>query len=142
MHTAMVVLVAGFAGFDWWQWQRALEGNLRSWAYAFLWPMFAGFVIYMWIREIRDELEASAGEQTEGEQAGTSRAGSATAGRAKRDRLPPHVIMPARTMAAVRAERIRADEQDDEELAAYNRYLAELNARSTGGTGEHPEVRT
>jgi len=33
-----------------WQATRALAGNTLSWAYVFEWPLFAGYVIYMWWR--------------------------------------------------------------------------------------------
>ncbi|GAB3944200.1 hypothetical protein GCM10027614_33960 [Micromonospora vulcania] len=52
-HVAMVVLVVGFLGLGWWQVSRAAAGNSLSWGYAVEWPIFAGFVVYVWWREVR-----------------------------------------------------------------------------------------
>lgn len=37
----------------WWQAGRAAEGNTLSWAYMFEWPLFAIFLIVLWVREMR-----------------------------------------------------------------------------------------
>ena len=42
-----------------WQVDRALSGNTLSWAYAFEWPFFALYAIYMWWRLLHDEEEDS-----------------------------------------------------------------------------------
>ena len=52
-HVAMVVLVVGFLGLGWWQISRAAAGNSLSWAYAVEWPIFAGFVVFVWWREVK-----------------------------------------------------------------------------------------
>ncbi len=52
-HVAMIVLVATFLGLGWWQLGRGREGNSLSWGYAFEWPVFAGFVVLIWVREVR-----------------------------------------------------------------------------------------
>ena len=52
-HVAMVVLVVGFLGLGWWQISRAAAGNSLSWGYAVEWPIFAGFVVYVWWREVK-----------------------------------------------------------------------------------------
>ena len=52
-HAAMLVLVATFLGLGWWQLGRGREGNSLSWGYAFEWPVFAGFVVLIWVREVR-----------------------------------------------------------------------------------------
>jgi hypothetical protein len=49
----MVVLVATFLGLGWWQLGRGRGGNALSWGYAFEWPVFAGFVVLIWLREVR-----------------------------------------------------------------------------------------
>lgn len=116
-HALMVVLVAAFLGLGWWQWQRAGEGNARSFAYALEWPLFALFVIFMWVKEVRDALRRPDG-------GGDSRAGPSPRG--KVERAHPFVGVASPSWA----ERIRADEEEDEELAAYNRYLARLNAQA------------
>jgi DNA-binding transcriptional regulator of glucitol operon len=105
LHALAVALFGAFLGFGWWQFERAREGNDRSWGYVFEWPLFAVFVIVMWIKMIRDELnddKEPAQEEADGE--------------------------PARPLSE--AEIIRQHEAEDENLAAYNRYLARLNGES------------
>lgn len=49
--TLVVLLtVAGCAAGTWWQVQRALDGNLLSDLYSFLWPFYGGYVVYVWLR--------------------------------------------------------------------------------------------
>lgn len=103
LHALAVALCSAFLVFGWWQLSRAQEGNDRSWAYVFEWPVFAVFVIVMWVKMIRDELNDD---------------GTGTA--------PAVPAEPAEPPAT--AEIIRRHEEQDEDLAAYNRYLARLNA--------------
>lgn len=56
----MVGLVVAFLWLGWWQIGRARAGNLLSLGYAIEWPVFAAFVIFVWIREIRLELRGGA----------------------------------------------------------------------------------
>ena len=123
----MIVLVATMAGLTWWQASRALSGNTLSYVYAFEWPLLAGVVVYMWwdlLHERPDgasvrRREAAPGVSTNGASAnGAGANGSATAG--------PRPAAP----------RYRDDE--DEALAAYNRYLAQLNASGRRKTWRHP----
>ncbi|WP_347814015.1 hypothetical protein, partial [Actinomadura sp. KC06] len=107
LHVLAIVLCGTFLGFGWWQYDRAQSGNDRSWAYTFEWPIFALFVIVMWVKMIRDE-----------------RSGAAPA--------PKVIEEPAE--AEVKREIIRRQEEEDPALAAYNRYLARLNSQS-GGRG-------
>ncbi|RAY11703.1 hypothetical protein DPM19_29240 [Actinomadura craniellae] len=104
LHALAAVLFSSFLAFGWWQLQRAQEGNGRSWAYVFEWPIFAIFVIVMWVKMIRDELSDDDTEAAE---------------------EPAEPAEPRTT-----AEIIRQHEEEDESLAAYNRYLARLNAES------------
>ena len=55
-HAAVWAMVAVFLALGWWQAGRAAEGNTLSWAYTFEWPLFAIFVIVLWIREMRATL--------------------------------------------------------------------------------------
>lgn len=52
-HALAVVLVAACGLLAWWQVSRAAEGNFLSYGYAVLWPVFGGFVILIWVREMR-----------------------------------------------------------------------------------------
>lgn len=81
-----VLMVAGCAGATWWQVGRALDGNLLSDFYAFMWPMYGCYVIYLWLR-----LRCGA---------------TSSAGRGPRPDPGPQ------------------PDDSDEELRAYNRYLA------------------
>ena len=57
-HAALVVLVGAFLALGWWQLGRARAGNVLSYGYAVEWPLFALFVVFVWSREVRDELRA------------------------------------------------------------------------------------
>jgi DNA-binding transcriptional regulator of glucitol operon len=52
-HAIAVTLVLACALLAWWQVSRAADGNLLSYGYAVLWPVFGGFVILIWVREMR-----------------------------------------------------------------------------------------
>lgn len=57
-----IVLIGVFLLAGWWQLTRAQGGNLQSWAYVVEWPMFAIFVVAMWVRMVRDELRGETRE--------------------------------------------------------------------------------
>lgn len=104
-HALLLAAVAVFALLGWWQLSRAEGGNARSIGYAFEWPMFAIFVVWWWGRTIYLE------------------------------RHPPEPAEPAGhdDQAAERAQadlrRTAIDEPPDDELDAYNNYLAQLHAQ-------------
>src|SRR4051812_25883839 len=52
-HVLAIVLAAGCLVLGWWQFGRASEGNSISWGYMFEWPVFAGFVVFLWWREVQ-----------------------------------------------------------------------------------------
>jgi len=107
LHALAITLFAAFLAFGWWQFDRAQQGNDRSWAYVFEWPIFAIFVLVMWIKMMRDELD-------------DARKGS--------DRTPKVIEEPVE--AVVKRDIIRRQEEEDPQLAAYNRYLARLNSET------------
>ena len=96
LHSIAIVLIGVFMLAGWCQLSRAQGGNLQSWAYVIEWPMFAIFVVVMWVRMVRDELRGESGES---------------------EADVPESAAPAAEI----------DDEDDEELAAYNRRLARLN---------------
>lgn len=54
-HAAMLVVVvilavAGCAIAAWWQVERSLNGNVLSHFYQFLWPLYGGYIMYLWRR--------------------------------------------------------------------------------------------
>ncbi|MEV1290542.1 hypothetical protein AB0J06_26060, partial [Micromonospora sp. NPDC049679] len=80
------------------------------------WPVFAGFVIFVWVREVRHTLrggEAPAEEFDQPVAAGIRR--------------------PVRTRVSV-----AADDGGDSELTEYNRYLAWLNENPGARPGDYP----
>ena len=109
-HVLMVGSVLGMLALGDWQFRRAEAGNALSWAYTFEWPIFAVFAIVFWAKTIRDEFHPPA-----------------TAGQAQDVALPAGTARPAGDAAAD-----DAGDEDDEELAAYNAYLARLTAEAKG----------
>jgi hypothetical protein len=129
-----LLMVVSFWGMGWlgdWQFHRALAGNGLSWAYTFEWPLFAGFAVVFWAKTIRDEFRIRRGEMPD------PRAVAAEA-----ENLPAGVVRPVQA-STVQASTGQAGtgqagtgragagspaEDEDEELSAYNAYLARLNA--------------
>ncbi|MFV2020272.1 hypothetical protein [Micromonospora sp. LOL_023] len=140
-HLAAVALVAGFLTLGWWQISRAAAGNTLSWAYAVEWPVFAAFVVFIWIREMRQALR----------QAVPADPGPPAADVPAAADVPPAADVPAESAAGLagavrigRPVRVRsvartpATQPDDPELAAYNHYLAWLNANPHARAGDYP----
>ncbi|WP_422754897.1 hypothetical protein [Micromonospora sp. WMMD708] len=126
-HVALVVLVTGFLALGWWQISRAASGNTLSWAYAVEWPIFAGFVVFVWWREVRHALRAP--------DAVPPPAGAAPTGPAAPDPGTPVVRRPVRV---ARVPATQVDGADDADLAAYNRYLTWLNDNPGARPGDYP----
>lgn len=120
-HVLTVVLVMAFLALGWWQISRAASGNTLSWAYAFEWPIFAGFVVFLWVREARHTLHGGA-------------ANTPDAAEARPKISTPGVRRPVRSARLPLAP----DDADDTELAAYNRYLTWLNANPGARPGDYP----
>lgn len=100
----MLLIAAVFCRLGWWQWDRArATGGVQNLIYALQWPSFAAFGIYLWSQTLRDELDPARVERRRERQA------------------TPGPQNPLPTAEAL--------DPEDEELAAYNRYLAQLNAR-------------
>jgi DNA-binding transcriptional regulator of glucitol operon len=120
----VALLVAAFVAaclrLGWWQWQRfGLTGSGQNLGYTFQWPTFALFAILMWWR--LSKLEAQRRRQHASEPAELTSPAKPTASSTGRDD-------PARPATADQAE--TSDDPDDE-LAAYNRYLAQLHAKES-----------
>ncbi len=111
--------VLAFWGMFWlgdWQLRRALAGNGLSWAYTFEWPIFAIMGAIFWGKTIRDEFRIRAGQVAP----------------APQPDLPASAAPGVTTMAGSNISGAGDDEPEDEELAAYNAYLAKLNAEVKG----------
>jgi hypothetical protein len=121
-HGLAAALIAAFLGLGWWQIRRAASGNGLSWAYAVEWPVFAGFVAFLWWREVRRQLRPDSPRTASRPEAHPA-VGAGTPTPAEGFRAP--VITVRRTTAAVSPE---ADEVADADLAAYNDYLDWLAA--------------
>jgi hypothetical protein len=119
----MILLVATMAGLTWWQASRALSGNTLSYVYAFEWPLLAGVMVYMWWDMLHERPDRGGRRQERVRDASTNGAAVGTNGAATPEVTP---VVP------------KYRDNEDEELAAYNRYLAELNASGRRKTWRHP----
>jgi DNA-binding transcriptional regulator of glucitol operon len=120
-----LLMVACFWGMLWlgdWQFRRAMAGNALSWAYTFEWPLFAVFAVVFWAKTIRDEFRIRRGEMPD-PRAAAAAAQSLPAGIAGTEQVKVGQVSVVQDAPAGAAE---GDE--DEELSAYNAYLARLNA--------------
>ena len=97
LTVCVAVLVPGFLALGWWQLDRALSGNTLSWAYTFEWPLFAGYLVWVWWRLLHED-----------------------------DAAPPESVGAPDGAGPRGDEPVREEPAEDEELAAYNRYLAAL----------------
>jgi DNA-binding transcriptional regulator of glucitol operon len=111
-----VLSLVACVGLAWWQWQRfeSSSGTWQNLGYVLQWPLFGLFPAFMFWR-LR-KLRAESREQAQ--QPAPKRAES-------------HPTPPAETDKPVARQDVpREDAHDDDpELAAYNRMLAQLNAR-------------
>jgi hypothetical protein len=111
----MVLSVLGMLALGDWQFRRAESGNSLSWAYTFEWPIFAGFVIVFWAKTIKDEFRPPApAEGLDGVSLPAGRDGAAGPGAAGGAGLAG-----------------AAADEDDQELADYNAYLARLTSEAS-----------
>jgi hypothetical protein len=128
-HLVAIVLVLGFLALGWWQFGRATGGNVLSWGYTFEWPVFAAFVVFLWIREIQHELRSRQAppEQPQQPEPPARRPPGAPVTVGRPVRVPTRAAQP---------------EPDDPELAAYNAYLSWLAAHPNARPSDYPGTRT
>jgi DNA-binding transcriptional regulator of glucitol operon len=102
-HVVVLVLFVVFVRLGFWQFHAAVRTHSpQNMGYALQWPFFALFGLAVWIRICRDAV----------------RPGAAPKPRTQSRRPPPEPARP-----------VPVTDEEDPELAAYNRYLAELNER-------------
>jgi hypothetical protein len=135
----MIVLVATMAWLTWWQASRALSGNTLSYVYAFEWPLLAGVVVYMWW-DLLHEKPRPAGERQQASGGAGTTSNGATSNGASANGASASAGANGASGGAPEPEQAvpRYRDDEDEELAAYNRYLAELNASGRRKTWRHP----
>jgi DNA-binding transcriptional regulator of glucitol operon len=121
-----VVSLVGCCALAWWQWTRfsSASGTFQNLGYVLQWPLFGLFPAFMvWrMRRLEAQRRADAEEQ-ESQQHGVG----------LHEDQP--VVVNDEPVAAIRPvtpAQTPVTEEDDEH-AAYNRWLAELNARDRTG---------
>lgn len=157
LHLSFVAATIATGFLARWQWDRAHEagGSFQNLGYALQWPLFGLFALFLWYRLARLELERVKPAETgspggavpdDGVLDDTSAAGRATPASTSTVVAPPNPATDAdadprrqhphwqrtskRRTVPPPAPTVTADE--DPELAAYNSYLAELNAADQG----------
>ena len=102
LHALLVVSVVAFAVIGWWQWDKAgRQGDWQNYGYGIQWWLFGAFAVFLYVKLVLDELDP---ERVEARQA-------------RADQMPD---LPMRPVVAP------VEDEDDEELTAYNRHLAWL----------------
>ena len=119
-----IVFVPGCVALTWWQASRALGGNTLSWAYTFEWPIFGAYAVFMWWKLLHEPDPGAGATLEPADPPAASRVPALPHGGAPTDGAPTDG---APTDGAALTGGGRNGGQDDE-LEAYNRYLADLNA--------------
>lgn len=100
-HVLLIGALAICWGFGRWQFYRAVErDSILNWSYTVEWALFGGFAVLCWGWFLRDEIR----------------------GDVESDEPPPAVPAPAQ-----RPVPAPVTDDEDPELAAYNRMLAALH---------------
>jgi hypothetical protein len=105
-----VVALAASVALAWWQWSRfeSASGTFQNLGYVLQWPLFGlfpAFAVWRW-RRLRQAEEAKAAEP-----------------------VPTAPPAPPRLTPKPEPASKAPEPEPDDELAAYNRFLAKLNAR-------------
>ena len=104
LHLVVLLLAAGMVKLGLWQYHRAEERHtLQNYSYAAEWVLFAVFTVVAYAKLARDELRGVA---------------------------PKRAVVPPGLPIAQLPVAVPVTDEQDPELAAYNRYLAALNAAS------------
>ena len=114
LAAVLAAFVVACLRLGWWQLQRyhSPSGSLQNLGYTLQWPTFAAFALFMVWRLRRLERQRNAAAPDD-------------------DAVPPEDAAPPPGRPATTTPVVPREEPDDE-LAAYNRYLAQLNAAEGG----------
>ncbi|MRH93223.1 transcriptional regulator [Nocardia sp. SYP-A9097] len=128
----VVVAFVACLGLGWWQWGRyeSGSGTGQNLGYALQWPLFAGFVVWAYLRFVRLEKDAQS-------EATPAPADAGSAARPKR----PKPVAPREIPAGLLPERPKAAASDDPQTTEYNRYLAALHASDLDQQIQHAGLR-
>ena len=139
LHITLAIVFPACLLLGWWQLNVALSGNSLSWVYTFEWPMFAIYAVYMWWRLLHDDGEEGTDDKAPGsaptaQESDVLQSGITEA--CEQHTLENELVYTGSThrepnlsgsMHATSYEDIYEEIYGDDELAAYNRYLAELS---------------
>lgn len=147
LHLTILIVVPLFAALCDWQVHRALSGNSLSWAYVFEWPFFAGYAVYLWWKLLHEPPVPDGEAVTSPSGVDGQRASGRAVEMARPEGVPAEAggalgvaagVGPAGDVSGNGGRRPPSsgkatseeeqEEREAEELAAYNRYLAELDA--------------
>jgi DNA-binding transcriptional regulator of glucitol operon len=120
LHVLVAAAVLVMLRLGLWQWHRAesASGGIQNYAYAFQWPLFAGFAIVLWIRTMYEDLQ--------------TRPADGADGRPPQQRVDADIVRRGGVVIGVTAPTASAAEiEDDPEVAEWNARLAALNAAHT-----------
>jgi len=121
-HVTLAIWFPGCIVATWWQVNVALSGDDLGWAYSVMWPCFAVFGAVFWWFLVHDDPETVGSKglrrlQRAAAEGPSDRSAESSSGEDELTRTPSCDDM------------IRYAEEEDPELAAYNRYLADLAHR-------------
>ena len=113
LHATLVVVASGCLAAGGFELSRALSGNELSWVYVFEWPFFAGFSAVIWWRSLHEDDPAH-----------------------QASAQGPPLVPGARPAPA-----LDGDAVEDEQLRAWQDYVARLHAQHRPG-GPPPARRS
>jgi DNA-binding transcriptional regulator of glucitol operon len=103
LHALLVVSLVVFGRIGWWQWDKAGDqGDWQNYGYGVQWWLFGGFAIFLYVKLVLDELDPGRVEERQ----------------RRADEIPDMVVRPQAPPPV--------EDDEDDELAAYNRHLAWL----------------
>jgi hypothetical protein len=134
-HLAIIVWFPGCLVAAWWQITVALAGDSLGWLYSVEWPVFAIFGAVFWWNLIHDDPEQTGHKGlilakkrlVESNSSSSPAQGIVTEGVSSHDTEQDLDLR----LSGIDVENIRRIAQEDEDMAAYNEYLAQFKAPRT-----------